>query len=109
MEEILSEKIITNTEAKEILTERKKEIELGYEQKNTSDYLKKYDRLTVKKVEKMIEELKKIPKLREKQIISIVNILPEDLDDLRLVMEKEYTTLNEDEKTLILEIVKNNM
>ncbi len=109
MEEILSEKIITNTEAKEILEERKKEIELGYEQKNSLDYLKKYDKLTLKKAEKMIEELKKIPKLREKQIISIANILPEDLDDLRLVMEREYTTLTEDEKTLILEIIKNNM
>ena len=109
MEEILTEKLITNTEAKEILKERKKEIELGYEQKNSYDYLKKYDKLTVKKAEKMIEELKKIPKLREKQIISIVNVLPEDLDDLRLVLGKEYTNLNEDEKKLILEIVKSNI
>jgi len=48
MEEILTEILITNTEAKEILKEREKEIELGYEQKNSLDYLKKYDKLTPK-------------------------------------------------------------
>ncbi len=109
MEEILTERLIPNTEAKEILKERKKEIELGYEQKNSLDYLKKYDKLTEKKAEKIIEELKKIPKLRERQIISIVNILPQDNDDLRLVMEKDYTNLTDDEKKLILETIKSNM
>jgi len=109
MEEILAENLITNIEAKEILEERKKEIELGYEQKNSLDYLKKYDKLTKKKAEKIVEELKKIPKLRERQIISIVNILPQDNDDLRLVMEKDYTNLTDDEKKLILETIKNNM
>ena len=109
MEEILSENLITNTEAKEILKGRKEEIELGYEQKNSLDYLKKYDKLTKKKAEKIIEELKKIPKLWERQIISIVNILPQDIDDLRLVMEKDYTNLTDDEKKLILETIKSNM
>ena len=109
MEEILTENLITNNEAKEILKEREKEIELGYEQKNSLDYLKKYDKLTKKKAEKIIEELKKIPKLRERQIINIVNILPQDIDDLRLVMEKDYTNLTDDEKKLILETIKSNM
>ncbi|NCN39139.1 MAG: DNA-directed RNA polymerase subunit F [Candidatus Aenigmarchaeota archaeon CG_4_10_14_0_8_um_filter_37_24] len=109
MEEILAEKIITNAEAKEILKERKKDIELGYEQKNTLEYLDKYDKLTKKKAEKIIEELSKISKIREKQILSIVNTLPEDIDDLRMLMDKDYTSLSEEEKKLILEIVKSNM
>ena len=109
MEEILAEKIITNAEAKEILKERKKDIELGYEQKNTLEYLDKYDKLTKKKAEKIIEELSKISKIREKQILSIVNTLPEDIDDLRMLMDKDYTSLSEEEKKLNLEIVKSNM
>ena len=109
MEEILAEKLITNTEAKEILKERGKEVELGYEQKNSLDYLKKYDKLTMKKVENILEELKKITKLRERQIVGIINMMPEDNDDLRLVMEKDYSSLTDDEKKLILETVKNNM
>ena len=54
MEDIMREKLITNTEAKEILKERKKEIELGYEQKNAMDYLKKYDKLNVKKMKELL-------------------------------------------------------
>jgi len=106
MFEILKEKLVTDAEAKKIITERKKEIELGYEQKNTYDYLKKYINLTEKKAKSLIEELGKIPKLREKQIIDIVNILPKDNDDLRLILQKDYNNLAEEEKKLILENVK---
>jgi DNA-directed RNA polymerase subunit F len=109
MEEIVSEKLITNAEAKEILKERKKEIELGYEQKNSLDYLKNYDKLTAKNSEKLVEDLKKVSKLRERQIIAISNILPQDLDDLRLIMEKDYTNLSDEEKKLILESVKGSI
>ncbi len=106
MEEKLKEILITNTQAKEILTARSKEIELGYEQKNALDYLKKYDKLTPKKSQQLVEELKKVQKLRERQIISIVNILPIDNDDLRLVLEKDYNNLTDEEKKLILESIK---
>lgn len=106
MEEILKERLVTNPEAKDLLKARSKEIGLGYEQKNALDYLKKYDKLTEKKAEKLMKELEKIPKLREKQIISIVNILPEDNDDLRLILEKDYNSLTDEEKKLILESIK---
>lgn len=106
MNEILNEKIITNAEAKEILRERAKEKELGYEQKNALEYLKKYDKLTAKKAQELFESLEKIKKLRETQIISIINLLPKDKDDLRLILEKDYNNLTEEEKNLILENVK---
>lgn len=109
MEEIIKEGLITDAEAQEILKERKKEIELGYEQKNALDYLRKYSKLTDKKAKKLIEELSKITKLRERQVISIVNLLPEGNDDLRLILEKDYNLLTDEEKTLILESVKKNI
>ena len=63
MEEIIKETLTTNTEAKNILSERKKEIELGYEQKNALDYLKKYDKLNEKKVKELIEKLGVVAKV----------------------------------------------
>jgi len=105
MEDTVKETLITNTEAKEILKERKKEIEFGYEQKNSYDYLKKYDKLTQKKVEQLVEKLKEVKKLRERQIIAIVNVLPTDKDDLRLLLEKDYNLLTDEEKNFILENV----
>ena len=105
MEDIVKETLITNTRAKEILKDRKKEIEFGYEQKNSYDYLKKYDNLTPKKTKDLAEKLKEVKKLRERQIIAILNILPRDKDDLRLILEKDYNLLTEDEKNFILENV----
>ncbi|MDI6826098.1 MAG: DNA-directed RNA polymerase subunit F [Candidatus Aenigmarchaeota archaeon] len=106
MEDITKETLITNTEAKRILSEREKEIELGYEQKNALDYLKKYDKLTEKRVKELMERLSEVKKLRERQIIAIMNMLPKDTDDLRLILEKDYNLLTEDEKNFILENVK---
>jgi DNA-directed RNA polymerase subunit F len=109
MEDILKETLVTNAEAKEILKERKKEVELGYEQKNAYDYLRKYDDLTLKKVQELIEKLKEVKKLRERQIITLVNIMPKDKDDLRLLLEKDYNLLTEEEKDFILENLKKFM
>jgi len=106
MEEILGETLVTDAEAKKILAERKKEIEFGYEQKNALDHLKKFVTLTEKKAKELAEKLREIKKLRERQIIAIVNLLPEDRDDLRLILEKDYTLLSEEEKDQILELVK---
>lgn len=106
MEKILDEKLITNTQAKEILKDRSKETDLGYEQKNTLTYLKKYDKLTEKKAQELAESLTQLKKLRERQIVRIINLMPEDNDDLRIILEKDYNNLTEDEKKLILNNVK---
>ena len=109
MDEIVRENLITNSEAKDILKERKKEIELGYEQKNALDYLKKYDKLNLKKAKEFVNKLSEVKRLRERQIISIVNVLPQDNDDIRLILEKDYNLLTDEEKSLILESVKKFM
>ncbi len=109
MEDIVKETLITNTKAREILKERKKEVEFGYEQKNSYDYLKKYDTLTQKKVKDLIGKLKEVKKLRERQVIAIVNVMPKDKDDLRLLLEKDYNLLTDEEKNIILENVNKFM
>jgi DNA-directed RNA polymerase subunit F len=54
----------------------------------------------------LVEDLRKIEKLRDKQVIAIANLLPEDKDDLRAILQKDYANLTEDEINLILETVK---
>jgi DNA-directed RNA polymerase subunit F len=103
---VMSEKTITDIEAKEILENREKEGELRYEQKNALELLKKFVRLDKEKSVSLSEELAKIEKLRERQIVAIINFLPEDRDDLRAVLQKEYSILTDDEINLVLETVK---
>lgn len=107
--EIKSEELITNAEAKEILENREKEAELKYEQKNALDILRKFVNFQSEKIKNLVNELRKVEKLRDRHIVAIANFLPEDKEDLRVVLHKDYTIFTEDEISLILEIVRKNI
>jgi DNA-directed RNA polymerase subunit F len=106
---IVSEQAVTDVEAKEIMEKKEKEAELKYEQKNALEVLRKFAKTDSEKIKKLMEELKTVEKLRERQIIAIANFLPEDKDDLRAVLHKEYTALTPEEIEKILEIIKKNI
>jgi len=103
---IIKEELITDAEAKEILEQKAKNRELKYEQKNALEILKKFVDFKPERIKKLVEELKKIEKLRDKQIIAIANSLPEDKDDLRVVLHKEYTSFAPEEIDQILQTIK---
>ncbi|MEM5777010.1 MAG: RNA polymerase Rpb4 family protein [Candidatus Aenigmatarchaeota archaeon] len=106
MDEVLKEKLITNAEALSILEKRSKEKELNYEQKNALDHLKKYTPITEEKAKEMFQKLSELGKLTERQIIMIINLLPKDRDDLRVILEKDYKNFSDQDKDLILDIIK---
>lgn len=103
---ILTEEVVTDAEAKDVIEGRAKEGELKYEQKNAVEVLRKFIKIDSKEVEKLKEELKKIEKLRDRQIVAIINFLPEDRDDLKVIFHKEYASFTPEEIDAILEIVK---
>jgi DNA-directed RNA polymerase subunit F len=103
---IITERIVTDIEAKEMIAKREKEGELKYEQKNAMEVLKKFAKADASDMKKLVEELKAIEKLRDKQIAMIANSMPKDKDDLRAILHKEYTNFSEDEIDKILAIVK---
>ncbi len=104
--EIKSEKIVPFSEVKQILAKREEQGELGYEQKVTLAYLKSVYKPAPTKVAKAMEELKAIEKLSEKHVANIVNLLPQDLDDIRLIFSNERLDLTDEEKKKIIDIVK---
>ena len=102
--EVKSESPVSMGEVKKVLAERAKK-ELVYEQKMTLDYLNKNYKTSQTKLNKLQEELKTIEKLTDKHIITITNLLPKDLDDLRLLFANERVDLTPTEKEKILDIV----
>ncbi len=104
--EIKGERFVSWSEAKKILEKKSRENELGYEQKNALEHLRKFSSLKDKETNDMVDELKKIGKLRERHIVSIINMLPKDMEDLRLLFANEIVTISEDDKKKILSIVK---
>jgi DNA-directed RNA polymerase subunit F len=104
--EVVSEQVITDAESKEILEAREKKGELKYEQKKALEILRKFEIPPAEKIQQLVKELMKITKLRDKHAVMIANFLPEDRDDLRAILHKEYNMLTEDELNLILETVR---
>jgi DNA-directed RNA polymerase subunit F len=100
------EKFVSWAEARKILEKKEKDKELGYEQKNALEHLRKFSKLSEKKTQEMAEELRKTGKLSEKQIMAIANLLPEDMDDIRLLFAHEIANLSEDDKKRIISTVK---
>ncbi len=103
---VLKERYIPDAMALKYLEEKEKE-ELKYEQKNALDHLKKFVKIDSKQAEKLMKELEKIKSLRDRHIAAIINFLPEDKEELKIVLHKDFNLLKEEEVNQILEIIKN--
>ncbi len=106
--DIKGEKQISWIDVKRVLSNKEKNRELGYEQKNALDHLRKFCKISEKKTDAMREELGKMENLKEKHVNAIVNFLPENLDELRTLFAHDRVVLSEDEKKKILKAVKDN-
>ncbi len=102
--EIKSEKLVSWVEAKAILEKKAKEAELGYEQKAALEFLRRFCKLKADEAEALTAELVKVEKLRPRDIIAILNNMPTDPDELKLLIPD--VKLTEDEKKTILNAIK---
>jgi len=104
--EVKSERFVTSYEARKILKKREKDGELNYEQKNAFDYLNKFCKVPEKDIEALVQDLGKIEKLHERHIVAIVETMPADQEDIRLLFANERAVLSDDDKEQILKAVK---
>ena|SRR3989338_86330 len=73
---------------KERLAVKEKGEEVSYEQNLANEYSKKFSKLSNAKQEKLLKELSEIEGISEDLALKIVDILPEDLAELRLLVPK---------------------
>ena len=104
--EVIDEKAVSWAEAKKILEKKSKEKELGYEQKNALEHLKKFSKLGIKKEQQLAEGLKGMDKLKDRQVVSLLDILPQTEDEIKLLFAKEVINLSEDERKKIAGTIK---
>jgi len=104
--EIESEETVSSEEAKQILTARKKEKELVYEQRICDEFFEKTTRLTDAQLASMKEELNKIAILKDRYISLIISIMPDTEEEVEALFSKERTTLKKEEINQIVDIVK---
>lgn len=99
-------KPVNMAEAKEIMTAREKEGDLGYEQKLAVEHLKKFTKLKSAEAKELAEELSAVLRMNPETLAQIINIMPKNADELRMVFAREKFSLKEEETNKILEIIK---
>jgi DNA-directed RNA polymerase subunit F len=99
-------KPVSMTEAKEVLSSREKRKELSYEQKLALEHLNKFTKLKSEEAKKLSEELSSVLRMSQETLVQILNFLPKNPDELRMIFSREKFSLKEDETNKILEIIK---
>lgn len=96
---------VSVAQAFDILEERKKAGELGYEQQISDDHAKKFKSLDSEKAKKMQAELAEIGEISKKAVIKIIDIMPANDVQLINTLLIEKKTFEEPTRKRILEIV----
>ncbi len=88
--DIKNEQVLTLAETKNILEKiKKRDEELGFRSGRTYEYLTSFNPGSEKKAQEMkkkIEELD-IPRLKQEQIVKIVDLMPESLEELKVILQ----------------------
>jgi len=103
--EVKDERFVTAAEAKKTLSAKSREKELGYEQKNALDFLKRFHKISESDRKKLTKDLENL-KLKERHVALLIDCLPKDIDELNLLFAHEIINISEDEKKKIVSLTK---
>ena len=103
---IIKSEPIPGVKVKEVLEEFSEDNELNYEQNVTLNHLARFKRYSLEDTEEILEKLQSEFNLRPKVAVHIVDLVPQDLADLRLIFAKEPMQIDKEEMEKILELLE---
>lgn len=105
---VISNKIISNIQAKSCIEEKLKNQELTYREDKVNQYLKENTKISLKDFEKLKEEILnlEIPRLDEESIIKIIDVMPKTGTELRAIVTHSGIVLVDENTTKILDVLK---
>jgi DNA-directed RNA polymerase subunit F len=107
--EIINEMSITMAELKDRLDDiKKRDKELNSRAVETEEYLHKFVSIKAKEAVKLREEINKlqIPRLKDRQINKIIDVMPKDVESLKLIFVGDNLTLKQEDLEKIINILK---
>ncbi len=107
--EIINESPLTMAELKEKLESvKKRDKELKTRALKTQEYLNNFVDVKSKDALKIKEEIAKleIPRLKDRHIAKVIDLMPKDLETLKLIFVGENITLKQDDFEKILKVLK---
>tara|TARA_Y100000310_G_scaffold302635_1_gene340162 strand:+ start:18376 stop:18717 length:342 start_codon:yes stop_codon:yes gene_type:complete len=107
--EIVNENPLTMVEMGKKLEEiNKRDKELNFRATKVKEYIDQFITLENKKLEeikKKIQELN-IPRLKDRHISKILDIMPKDMDSLKVIFIGDNITIKQEDLDKILEVIK---
>jgi len=104
--EIIESEPIPGSKVKEILEDYAEDNELNYEQNLTLNHLARFKRYSVEDAEEIYQKLQDEFGLRDKVAAHIVDLVPQDLADMRLIFAKEPSKTTKEDMEAILEMLE---
>lgn len=106
---IISETPISKVALKEKLDKIiKRDKELTPRAQKTKEFLDVFVKLKSKEEEEIMKKLNdlNIPRIKERHLIKIIDIMPKDVDSLKAVLSGENITLKQEDFARIVEVLK---
>lgn len=101
---IIATEPIQSVKVKEVLSEYSEANELTYEQNITLNHLSRLKHYSSEDSDKIVKELEDMD-IKTKVAVRIVDLIPTDFSDLRLIFAKEIKHPSKEEMEQILEIL----
>ena len=104
--EVIESEPIPSSKVKEILEEYSENNELNYEQNITLNHLARFRRYSPEDAQEIYQKLQDEFGLRAKVAAHIVDLVPVDLADMRLIFAKEPSKTSPEDMKKILEMLE---
>lgn len=107
--QIIQEEPVSMAEVRKALADiKKRDEELGFRANKAEDYLNDFVTLTADKAQELKKKLEglKISRLKEDQIIKIIDLLPTTVDDLKVILSGYTLSLSKKDMESVVAVVK---
>ncbi len=105
--QVLEEAPVSLVELKKSLKSLQAEAPLSFRAEKTSVYLEGFELYDTKEAEALSKKILalNIPRLKDRHIVKIIDIMPKDLDSLRLLLSTETLTIKDEDLKKILDVI----
>ncbi|MDD5317800.1 MAG: hypothetical protein PHF51_03655 [Candidatus ainarchaeum sp.] len=79
---------------------------LGLEQRSTLEYSKKFAKLGKRKAADMVEKLLESGKMKPEIAVKVVDLMPENKEQVKLLFAKERVTASDDDVSAVVKLVQ---
>ena len=105
--QVLEESAVSLVDLKKSLKSLQAEAPLSFRAEKTHAYLEGFELYDAKEADALHKKVValEIPRLKERHIVKIIDIMPKDLDSLRLLLSTETLTIKDEDLKKILDVI----